>query len=165
MLVRTLAALCGLLLSASLLAAPPLTTADSGWDMAGTNSQCNIAIDAVNGGSYCHHRLSVMCVQYGVGYVGSDQRVDEPFQLPLTVPLYRPPTTSPYSPAVLIGSITINALGANPSIVLNGEHGAWTRAVAYNGANGCDVDAPPAAPPPKWRDERVCRLTGRLCGD
>lgn len=62
------------------------------------------------------------------------------------------------------GSV-LNALSGNPAAVVNGigTEQSWTRIVLLPSPYpyaGCSA-SPPAQ---TWRDERVCRLTGRLCG-
>lgn len=159
MLVRNLVAGFCLLLAFAVSAAPPLTTADSGWYTAGVNAQCNVAIDAVNApDTYCINRLSIMCVQLGQPGIVGTQSIDVPFQLPLTLPLFNPPSTTP------VGTITITALGSSPQISVNGAAGYWTRAVAYNGTNACEVEAP--APTPYYPHyARLCRISPYFCGN
>lgn len=144
------------LLAFAAFAAPPLTTADSGWYTAGVNAQCNVAIDAVDAGSYCNHRLSVMCVQLGAAGISGIASTNAQFELPVAMPLFTPPSTTP------TGSITITALGSSPQISVNGAAGYWTRVVAYNGTNGCEIEAPAPTPSPHY--PRLCREFGYFCG-
>jgi hypothetical protein len=62
----------------------------------------------------------------------------------------------------------LGALVGNEAEVINGDGSAqkWVRvATLPSPAPYTCGDVPPAATPPQvWRDERVCRLTGRLCG-
>ncbi len=61
---------------------------------------------------------------------------------------------------------TLNVLSGGPAAVVNGggDEQSWTRIVLLPSPYpyvGCSA-SPPAQ---TWRDERVCRLTGRLCGN
>lgn len=77
---------------------------------------------------------------------------------------------NPQSPADYVaftGSTesVVNTLVGNQAAVVNGGGSAqvWTRiAYAPSAAPFSCGDSPPAQ---AWRDERVCRLTGRLCGN
>lgn len=63
------------------------------------------------------------------------------------------------------GSV-LNVLSGGPAAVVNGggDEQSWTRIVLLPSPYpyaGCSATPPAQA----WRDERVCRLTGRLCGN
>lgn len=96
-----------------------------------------------------------------------------------SVVLYAPrscwPNTAaiPFVPQAPVDYLTIsgytasvvNVLVGNEAAVINGvgEAQAWTRiAYAPSAAPFSCGDTPPVQ---VWRDERVCRLTGRLCGN
>lgn len=112
-----------------------LTEADSGWfvkhDDAYRVDQCNILVDSVIGApGQCFYRVSVMCVQEGVGYTRGFGQWNFPIAAPLILQLYQPPNPSPF------GSIEIWHLNDVAMIGLNAAPTSnWYRAARYTGAS------------------------------
>lgn len=124
----------------------------------GSTAQCYVLIDALPATYACNYRASVACVDGSAGYVGNVSTF-EPLQYPLAIQLRRLPS---YTPA---GVLTLPQLpqitGAHVDVWMNGVGGSWVLSAPFWGQE-C---TPPAPPGQTWRDERVCRLTGRLCGN
>lgn len=138
---NTIAALAAVLLCACLsFGVAAVNPADSGFYLIASpaqySNQCTVLADSEQSGYNCVSRLSVMCVQNGVGYVGAVSSQSGPVLLPQTFPIYSPPSTTP------TGSITVEALGPQARIGLNGEVYAWFRRGAFTGNAGCGTQSP-----------------------
>lgn len=99
---------------------------DGLWN--GPTNQVNILWDSIGSPWSCFHRISVMGVQYGVGYTRGWGSYTPP-TFPMILELYQAPSLIP------IGYIEIGALnGATATIGFNRPAtGDWVRAAAYSG--------------------------------
>ena len=125
----------------------------------GGTAQCFVLLDSVPSTPACMHRASVSCVVGGVGYVGGAESYTGPLTYPIAIDLYQRPSQT------RAGILTISQLpsiaGQSLQVGLNGSVSTWVLSAPFWG-QACP---PPAPPGQTWRDERVCRLTGRLCGN
>lgn len=125
----------------------------------GGASQCYVLIDSLPATYSCNYRASVACVEGSAGYVGFVTS-DQPLTYPLAIQLRQLPSNAP------AGILTINQLpstaGDHLNAWLNGVSGSWVLSAPFTAGQQCAPVVPPAQ---TWRDERVCRLTGRLCGN
>ena len=125
----------------------------------GGASQCYVLLDSLPATYSCKYRASVACVEGSAGYVGNVTS-DQPLTYPLAIQLRQLPSNAP------AGMLTINQLpyvaGDRVNAWLNGVSGSWVLSAPFTADQQCAPVVPPAQ---TWRDERVCRLTGRLCGN
>lgn len=124
----------------------------------GGASQCYVLIDSLPATYSCNHRASVACVDGSAGFVGFATS-PEPLTYPLAIQLRQLPSNAP------AGILTINQLpstaGDHLNVWLNNVSGSWVLSAPFTADQQCAPANPPAT---TWRDERVCRMTGRLCG-
>ena len=125
----------------------------------GGTAQCYVLLDSVPSTPACMHRASVACAVGNVAYVGGVESYTGPLVYPIAIDLYQRPSQT------RAGILTISQLpsiaGQSLQVGLNGSVSTWVLSAPFWGQE-C---TPPAPPGQTWRDERVCRLTGRLCGN